>query len=179
MKRVFHALCTLAAGSLAAAWACGRSATPPPPGTQVRPPPTARTGKAEQPTPRRAAEPRDSAAAKPPTRVSCEALAAKNMQCMEAFIESARDQMESRSKKEKSNLSSAAREKARAVREATLKKMAKEIKKIMTGPGFVKLCRKEMMKTTPKALRDIRKVTQCFMKSECREYVSCIVTAKP
>jgi hypothetical protein len=110
--------------------------------------------------------------------MTCESFSARNKQCMEAFIDYARDRLESRLKKLRSSLSAAELKKARAGGEAALKKAAALMKTGLTGPHFIKLCRIEMKKTTPKALAENQKMMTCFTKTDCREYVNCLLTEK-
>lgn len=110
-------------------------------------------------------------------KMTCKSMEAKNKKCMDAFVAYAKAQAEENMKKTLEKVPPAMKEKMKKNLEASMKKMAEQMKATMTGDDFIKACEKGMKAKDDKGKKEKKKMENCFKKSDCKEYVKCLMAA--
>lgn len=104
--------------------------------------------------------------------VSCEQLAAKNLECSSAFVDRAESSVRTEIEAELAALSPSSRELALVRIDEQVAKAKIAIEKDLSGEEFIGRCMRDR-KDRPPSRTEISELARCYNMSNCDEYASC------
>lgn len=105
----------------------------------------------------------------------CDALARRNAECADAFVQVAKDRARASMAGRIERLAPASRDQARAEMEARFAKAAKSVRETLTSDEFLIDCRQNWNDPAkmPPALK--KELERCRELPDCRDYAACFV----